>query len=282
MKEETFLKKIGPQYALTNQAMELVKNDLEYGLSQEEIESYLMEPGEEAMKFYSQCLRDGMSETMLHGLTKNGLTITQKNVLYDFWEKGVPEEIICQVADEKEKAHVMKKKLDEVFRTQSGEKEICDLLKAILERLDMQSAGAGKEEMKQKELKEIRKELEHLSKENKEKKMDIPANSLSENQNTVPSNSFTPTIQKQTPSAYQKNLVAKVFEKGIGRSSQKQLFPLLIKKKLEPDQICEIKKGYIQGLTEDQLCDMIHAHLSAAKMAEIIEVAVLVNRKEKE
>ena len=99
MKEETFLKKIGPQYALTNQAMELVKNDLEYGLSQEEIESYLMEPGEEAMKFYSQCLRAGMSETMLHGLTKNGLTITQKNVLYDFWEKGVPEEIICQVAD---------------------------------------------------------------------------------------------------------------------------------------------------------------------------------------
>lgn len=280
MKEEEFLKEIGPKYALTNRAMEIVKADLEYGLLPEEIEKYLTEPGEEAMEFYSQCIHAGVSEDMIKILTENGLNIMQKKVLLEYHEKGVSNPILEKVAMSKEKAHVMKKKLDEVLTTQSGESEIRDMLEAILDKLEMQSPGQGKEEIKEQELSEIKQAIENDPKEEPEFVVSTPKEILQERNIIQPD--IEPKIQWQHSSDNSKRLVTKIFENRIKKSSKKQLFQLLIKKKLEADQICEIKNGYAKGLTEEQLCDMIQAHLPATKMAEIIELAVLVNRQKEE
>lgn len=280
MKEEEFLKEIGPKYALTNRAMEIVKADLEYGLLPEEIEKYLTEPGEKAMEFYSQCIHAGMPEDTIKILTENGLNIMQKKVLFEYWEKGVSDSVLEKVAMDKEKAHVMNKKLNGVLTTQFGESEIRDMLETILEKLEMQSSEQGKGETKVQELSEIKQVVETPPEEDPEFVVPTPKEIVQERNTFQPVTE--PEIEWQHIPDNSKRLVTKIFENRIKKSSKKQLFQLLIKKKLEADQICEIKNGYAKGLTEEQLCDMIQAHLSATKMAEIVDLAVLVNRQKEE
>lgn len=81
----------------------LVKEDLEYGLSQEQTELYLKTSyniGQ--MKVLSECLRNGTAAEFVSLLEHNELTGPQMQVALEFYQKGVPIASIEEVVAKKE------------------------------------------------------------------------------------------------------------------------------------------------------------------------------------
>ena len=74
------------------------------------------------------------------------------------------------------------------------------------------------------------------------------------------------------------NGVAGLFSKlSFKKKSRADIVKLLASGELVPAQLCQIKSAIEKGLTESQLIDLINNNVSAAKMKEIIEIAVLEN-----
>lgn len=81
----------------------LVKEDLEYGLSQEQTELYLKTSyniGQ--MRVLSECLRNGIAGEFVSLLEHNELTGNQMQVALEFYQKGVPIGSIEEVVARKE------------------------------------------------------------------------------------------------------------------------------------------------------------------------------------
>ena len=74
------------------------------------------------------------------------------------------------------------------------------------------------------------------------------------------------------------NGVAGLFSKlSFKKKSRADIVKLLASGELVPAQLCQIKSGIEKGLTESQLIELINNNVSAEKMKEIIEIAVLEN-----
>ena len=61
------------------------------------------------------------------------------------------------------------------------------------------------------------------------------------------------------------------------KKSRADIVKLLASGELVPAQLCQIKSAIEKGLTESQLIELINNNVSAEKMKEIIEIAVLEN-----
>lgn len=64
---------------------------------------------------------------------------------------------------------------------------------------------------------------------------------------------------------------------GFKKKSRQDIVKLLASGNLVPAQLVQIKSGMVKGLTEGQLVELINNNVSAEKMKEIIEIAVLEN-----
>ena len=74
------------------------------------------------------------------------------------------------------------------------------------------------------------------------------------------------------------NVVAGLFSKlSFKKKSRADIVKLLASGELVPAQLCQIKSAIEKGLTESQLIELINNNVSAEKMKEIIEIAVLEN-----
>ena len=74
------------------------------------------------------------------------------------------------------------------------------------------------------------------------------------------------------------NGVAGLFSKlSFKKKSRADIVKLLASGELVPAQLCQIKSAIEKGLTESQLIELINNNVSAEKMKEIIEIAVLEN-----
>ena len=74
------------------------------------------------------------------------------------------------------------------------------------------------------------------------------------------------------------NGVAGLFSKlSFKKKSRADIVKLLASGELGPAQLCQIKSAIEKGLTESQLIELINNNVSAEKMKEIIEIAVLEN-----
>ena len=74
------------------------------------------------------------------------------------------------------------------------------------------------------------------------------------------------------------NGVAGLFSKlSFKKKSRADIVKLLASGELVPAQLCQIKSAIEKGLTESQLVELINNNVSAEKMKEIIEIAVLEN-----
>lgn len=67
---------------------------------------------------------------------------------------------------------------------------------------------------------------------------------------------------------------------GIMKKSRQDIVKLVASGELIPAQLVQIKTAIEKGLTEGQLMELIHNNVSAEKMKEIIEIAVLENSME--
>jgi predicted nuclease with TOPRIM domain len=93
----------------------LVKEDLEYGLSQEKTELYLKTSyniGQ--MRVLSECLRNGIAAEFVSLLENNELTGPQMQVALEFYQKGVPIGSIEEVVAKKEMPIAMRSAFNKV------------------------------------------------------------------------------------------------------------------------------------------------------------------------
>ena len=75
-------------------------------------------------------------------------------------------------------------------------------------------------------------------------------------------------------SRLQRNLISKL---GIMKKARQDIVNLLASGDLVPAQLVQIRCAIEKGLTESQLVELINNNVSAEKMKEIIDIAVLEN-----
>ena len=102
------------------------------------------------MKVHSACLRNGYPENVRECITKEGLTGEQMAVALEFYEKGVPIEMVAEITENSSQtAFVMKKlfrnvmeKLQEVGKAAKEHggyaEELLEQIKAAVEKIEFQ------------------------------------------------------------------------------------------------------------------------------------------------
>lgn len=85
----------------SSEIIQLVQSDLKQGISKEETEQYTNKKYDiRQMRVYSKCLRKNCTGEEISVVCKEGLTNRQMEVLYDFFDKGVPLETIRSIMEE--------------------------------------------------------------------------------------------------------------------------------------------------------------------------------------
>ncbi|MDD3138730.1 MAG: hypothetical protein PHX08_07145 [Lachnospiraceae bacterium] len=94
----------------------LVSEDIEYGLTTEEVYRYAKSGMNfKQMQVYSKCLRNHYSREVIDVITSDSLNANQMMVAFDFYEKGVPIETIKEVIQNKNNAFQMHQLFQEVL-----------------------------------------------------------------------------------------------------------------------------------------------------------------------
>lgn len=100
----------------SKEVLELVKDDLEFGLVNDEINLYLDKKWDlRQKKVYSMCLRDELSREVIAVIMREGLDGSQMQVALEFYQKGVPIETVASVIDKGENAKHMQKAFEAVM-----------------------------------------------------------------------------------------------------------------------------------------------------------------------
>lgn len=117
----------------SKEVLELVKDDLEFGLVNDEINLYLDKKWDlRQKKVYSMCLRDELSREVIAVIMREGLDGSQMQVALEFHQKGVPIETVASVIDKGENAKHMQKAFEAVMsnlervKTGSAESSVVD------------------------------------------------------------------------------------------------------------------------------------------------------------
>ena len=94
----------------------LVSEDIEYGLTTEEVYRYAKSGMNfKQMQVYSKCLRSHYRREVIDVITSDSLNANQMMVAFDFYEKGVPIETIKEVIQNKNNAFQMSQLFQEVL-----------------------------------------------------------------------------------------------------------------------------------------------------------------------
>ena len=117
----------------SKEVLELVKDDLEFGLVNDEINLYLDKKWDlRQKKVYSMCLRDELSREVIAVIMREGLDGSQMQVALEFYQKGVSIETVASVIDKGENAKHMQKAFEAVMsnlervKTGSAESSVVD------------------------------------------------------------------------------------------------------------------------------------------------------------
>mgnify|MGYP000870030576 CR=1 FL=1 len=114
----------------SSEIIQLVQSDLEQGISKEETEQYTNKKYDiRQMRVYSNCLRKNCTGEEISVICKEGLTNSQMEVLFDFFDKGVPLETIRSIMEEanaipQRMKKVYEKYQEEINKAKSVVKEV--------------------------------------------------------------------------------------------------------------------------------------------------------------
>lgn len=285
--------------------MELVKDDLEYGLSPAQVESYLNRAdfSSRQKKLYSEALRDNFSKEVLEIAFARGLKVQQMQVACGYVRKGISEDALREVLSEERSA-----------------KEMSDMMQDILNRQEEDAAVPVTElsDSLQEQLDEVLQEKEHLEQqiEAKEKEIQEGLAKVASQRGTIeeqaarireleeqlekrpekrpvrPQVSYEVQMQMeqgkppvQIPIEVERkrsNDVGRfkmLFEK---RKARTDMVKLVSQADLSEGQLAAILTGMEQGLTQEQLTELVHCGASPEKMQIIVEIAVLENNMRRE
>lgn len=105
----------------SEEIIQLVSDDLNFGLTTEETDRYLRKGFDiSQMRVVSQCLREGYSEEVIGILAKEGRNGQQMGMALEFFEKGLSLEQIEEVMNEDVVAYVMKSAYQNILEKLNG------------------------------------------------------------------------------------------------------------------------------------------------------------------
>lgn len=114
---EIIIEKMQRRGKYSSEIIQLVQSDLEQGISKEETEQYTNKKYDiRQMRVYSNCLRKNCTGEEISVICKEGLTNSQMEVLYDFFDKGVPLETIRSIMEEANAIPQRMKKMYEKYQ----------------------------------------------------------------------------------------------------------------------------------------------------------------------
>ena len=281
--------------------MELVKDDLEYGLSPAQVESYLNRAdfSSRQKKLYSEALRDNFSKEVLEIAFARGLKVQQMQVACGYVRKGISEEALREVLSEERSAKEMSDMMQDILNRQEEDAAVpvTELSDSLQEQLDeaLQQKEYLEQQIAAKE-KEIQEGLAKVAsqrgiieeqaariRELEERLEKRPARPQVSYEVQVPMEQGKPPVQIPVEVERKRsNDVGRfkmLFEK---RKARTDMVKLVSQADLSEGQLAAILAGMEQGLTQEQLTELVHCGATPEKMQIIVEIAVLENSMRRE
>ena len=136
---EAYLQKMRKSH-YSGDVMELVKDDLEYGLSPAQVESYLNRAdfSSRQKKLYSEALRDNFPKEVLEIAFARGLKVQQMQVACGYVRKGISEDALREVLSEERSAKEMSDMMQDILNRQEEDAAVpvTELSDSLQEQLD--------------------------------------------------------------------------------------------------------------------------------------------------
>ena len=281
--------------------MELVKDDLEYGLSPAQVESYLNRAdfSSRQKKLYSEALRDNFSKEVLEIAFARGLNVQQMQVACGYVRKGISEDALREVLSEERSAKEMSDMMQDILNRQEEDAAVpvTELLDSLQEQLDeaLQQKEYLEQQIAAKE-KEIQEGLAKVA--SQRGTIEEQAARIRELEEQLEKRPVRPQVsyEVQVPMEQGKPPVQIPVEVERKRSNDVGRFKMLFEKRkartdmvklvsqadLSEGQLAVILAGMEQGLTQEQLTELVHCGATPEKMQIIVEIAVLENSMRRE
>lgn len=301
---EAYLQKMKKSH-YSGDVMELVKDDLEYGLSPAQVESYLNRAdfSSRQKKLYSEALRDNFSKEVLEIAFARGLKVQQMQVACGYVRKGISEDALREVLSEERSAKEMSDMMQDILNRQEEDVAVpvTELSDSLQEQLDealqqkeyLEQQIAAKEKEIQEGLAKVAsqrgtieeqaariRELEEQLEKRPEKRPVRPQVSY---EVQVPMEQGKPPVQIPVEVERKRsNDVGRfkmLFEK---RKARTDMVKLVSQADLSEGQLAAILAGMEQGLTQEQLTELVHCGATPEKMQIIVEIAALENSMRRE
>ena len=281
--------------------MELVKDDLEYGLSPAQVESYLNRAdfSSRQKKLYSEALRDNFPKEVLEIAFARGLNVQQMQVACGYIRKGISEDALREVLSEERSAKEMSDMMQDILNRQEEDAAVpvTELSDGLQEQLDevLRQKEYLEQQIEAKE-KEIQEGLAKVA--SQRNTIEEQAARIRELEEQLEKRPVRPQVsyEVQMPMEQGKPPVRIPVEVERKRSNDVGRFRMLFEKKkartdmvklvsqadLSEGQLAAILAGMEQGLTQEQLTELVHCGAAPEKMQIIVEIAVLENSMRRE
>lgn len=285
--------------------MELVKDDLEYGLSPAQVESYLNRAdfSSRQKKLYSEALRDNFPKEVLEIAFARGLKVQQMQVACGYVRKGISEDALREVLSEERSAKEMSDMMQDILNRQEEDAAVpvTELSDSLQEQLDealqqkeyLEQQIAAKEKEIQEGLAKVAsqrgtieeqaariRELEEQLEKRPEKRPVRPQVSyevqMQMEQGKPPVRIPVEVERKRSNDVGRFKML---FEK---RKARTDMVKLVSQADLSEGQLAVILAGMEQGLTQEQLTELVHCGATPEKMQIIVEIAALENSMRRE
>ena len=297
---EAYLQKMKKSHC-NGEVMELVKDDLEYGLSPAQVESYLnrRDFSSRQKRLYSEALRDNFSKEVLEIAFARGLKVQQMQVACGYVRKGISEDALREVLSEERSAKEMSDMMQDILNRQEKDAAVpvTELSDSLQEQLDeaLQQKEYLEQQIAAKE-KEIQEGLAKVAsqrgiieeqaariRELEERLEKRPARPQVSYEVQVPMEQGKPPVQIPVEVERKRsNDVGRfkmLFEK---RKARTDMVKLVSQADLSEGQLAAILAGMEQGLTQEQLTELVHCGATPEKMQIIVEIAALENSMRRE
>lgn len=284
--------------------MELVKDDLEYGLSPAQVESYLNRAdfSSRQKKLYSEALRDNFPKEVLEIAFARGLKVQQMQVACGYVRKGISEEALREVLSEERSAKEMSDMMQDILNRQEEDvavpvTELSDSLQEQLdevlqqkEHLEQQIAAKEKEIQEglakvasqrgiiEEQAARIRELEERLEKRSARPQVSYEVQVPME-QGKPPVQIPVEPVEVERKRSNDVGRFKMLFEK---RKARTDMVKLVSQADLSEGQLAAILAGMEQGLTQEQLTELVHCGATPEKMQIIVEIAALENSMRRE
>ena len=281
--------------------MELVKDDLEYGLSPAQVESYLNRAdfSSRQKKLYSEALRDNFPKEVLEIAFARGLKVQQMQVACGYVRKGISEDALREVLSEERSAKEMSDMMQDILNRQEEDAAVpvTELSDSLQEQLDeaLQQKEYLEQQIAAKE-KEIQEGLAKVA--SQRGTIEEQAARIRELEEQLEKRPVRPQVsyEVQVPMEQGKPPVQIPVEVERKRSNDVGRFKMLFEKRkartdmvklvsqadLSEGQLAVILAGMEQGLTQEQLTELVHCGATPEKMQIIVEIAALENSMRRE